>query len=220
MSFFNHAIILAAGRGQRMMPLTNEIPKAMAIYDGATLISHGIGNVKKSIENVHITVGYKGAMLAQHVIEHNVTGIFNTEGKGNSWWLYNTLFKCLDEPLIVLTCDNIVELDYELIAQDYFSAGQPACMVVPVQPILGLEGDYIFKTGTIVKKLSRTEPSNIYCSGIQILNPKKINELTSPTEDFNNVWGQLMTHNQLHCSNIYPKKWLTFDTIAHLERTD
>ena len=60
---------MAAGRGIRMKPLTNKIPKAMAPISGTTLISKGIKQIKKNIKNVHITVGYKGSMLAKHVIE-------------------------------------------------------------------------------------------------------------------------------------------------------
>lgn len=216
MNKINHAIIMAAGRGQRMMPLTNDIPKAMAIYDGSTLISQGIDNIKKIIENVHITVGYKGAILAQHVIEHNVSSVFNTEGKGNCWWVYNTLLKYLNEPIVVLTCDNVIDLDFELLSKDYFSLGQPACMLVPVKPILGLEGDYIFQTNNRVTELSRSKQSDIYCSGIQVLNPSKVNSLTESTEDFYNLWSQLIKKDNLLCSNIYPKKWFTVDTMQQL----
>lgn len=207
---------MAAGRGQRMMPLTNDIPKAMAIYDGSTLISQGIDNIKKIIENVHISVGYKGAILAQHVIEHNVSSVFNTEGKGNCWWVYNTLLKYLNEPIVVLTCDNVIDLDFELLSKDYFSLGQPACMLVPVKPILGLEGDYIFQTNNRVTELSRSKQSDIYCSGIQVLNPSKVNSLTESTEDFYNLWSQLIKKDNLLCSNIYPKKWFTVDTMQQL----
>ena len=105
----NHALIMAAGRGIRMKPLTNKIPKAMAPISGTTLISKGIKQIRKNIKNVHITVGYKGSMLAKHVIENDVTSVFNTEGKENGWWIYNTVLKNLDEPMFVLTCDNVYE---------------------------------------------------------------------------------------------------------------
>jgi NDP-sugar pyrophosphorylase family protein len=140
----NYALIMAAGRGMRMMPLTDTIPKAMAPYNGTTLIASGIEKIKRQVPNVYITVGYKGAILAQHVIEHNVSGIFNTEGKDNAWWIFHTLMQYLDEPVYILTCDNVVDLDFALLEKEYFDFGAPPCMVIPVQPIPGLEGDFIF----------------------------------------------------------------------------
>jgi NDP-sugar pyrophosphorylase family protein len=216
MKNLRNALIMAAGRGQRMMPLTEDIPKAMAIHEGTTLIANGIEKLKNSIENIHITVGYKGAMLAKHVIEHKVTSVFNTDGKGNAWWIYNTLLKHLDAPVLVLTCDNIVDLDTEKLMHDYEQKKAPACMVIPVKPVAGLEGDYIFHENGQVTGIDRHKPSDIYCSGIQIINPVKINALTPPTENFYDVWNSLITQQQLFCSEVYPKKWFTVDTVAQL----
>ena len=145
MGVVNHAIIMAAGRGSRMMPLTNTIPKAMAQYGDSTLIVSGIEKIQRVLSNIHITVGYKKSDLAKHVIEHNVATVLNTEGKGNAWWIFNTLLKHLNEPIFVLTCDNVIDLNFNKLAKDYFDLGEPACMVVPVKPIDGLEGDYIFE---------------------------------------------------------------------------
>lgn len=216
MEKIQHALIMAAGRGQRMMPLTNRIPKAMANYDGSTLIAIGIENIKKQIPHIHITVGYKKAMLAKHVIEHHVSTVFNTEGKGNCWWVYNTLMKHIDEPVLVLTCDNIMELDIDMLSKNYFLHGEPACMVVPVKPIKGLDGDYIFHENNIVYELNRKKKSDIYCSGIQILNPQKINFITEQTEDFYLLWKQLIKQKQLYCSDVYPANWFSVDTIEQL----
>ena len=217
-SQIQYALIMAAGRGMRMMPLTDLVPKAMVPYNGSTLIANGIDKIRKHVPYIYITVGYKGALLAQHVIEHNVTGIFNTEGKDNSWWIFNTLLKHLDEPICILTCDNVIELDFDIIAQEYFEFGSPACMLVPVEPIAGLEGDYISHQNNVVKKLSRTEPTNIYCSGIQVLNPAKVNQLIEPADNFYGVWSQLINKNQLYCSHTYPSKWFAVDTMEQLQR--
>jgi len=216
MESIHHALIMAAGRGQRMMPLTKDIPKAMAIHDGSTLIAKSIEKLKNSIDNIHITVGYKGSMLAKHVIEHKISSIFNTDGKGNAWWIFNTLLKHIDEPVLVLTCDNIVELDTTLLIKDYYNKNEPACMVVPVKPVEGLEGDYIFQRNGIITELNRNKKSDIYCSGIQLLNPKKINQLIEEADDFNVVWQRLLKIHQLFCSEIYPKNWFTVDTIEQL----
>jgi NDP-sugar pyrophosphorylase family protein len=213
----SHTLIMAAGRGSRMVPLTNDIPKAMAKYRNTTLIANSIDHLKKNSQHIYITVGYKGADLAKHVIENDVSGILNTEGKGNAWWIFNTLIKHLDEPVLVLTCDNIIDLDMDRIYEDYVSMNKPACMVVPVKPVDGLEGDYIFHDNNRVTELNRFKPSDSYCSGIQLLNPALINKHCTTTEDFYSVWTQLIEKNMLYCSRVYPKKWFTVDTMAQLE---
>ena len=211
------ALIMAAGRGSRMMPLTESIPKAMAPYDGSTLIAKGIKKIKPYVSNIYVTVGYKGALLAQHVINNGISGLFDTSGHDNAWWLFNTLIKEIDEPIFVLTCDNIIKLDFDKLALDYYEAGSPLTMIIPVRPINGLKGDYIHHHNNVVNKLSRDDKTDIYCSGIQIINPKKLNNLIKPTENFYNVWSQLIAKKELLCSNIYPETWFVADTIDQLD---
>jgi NDP-sugar pyrophosphorylase family protein len=215
---FRNALIMAAGRGMRMMPLTEFIPKPMAIFKGSTLIVNAIEQIHKQVPCINITVGYKGAELAKHVIEHGVSSIFNTEGQGNSWWIYNSLMKHVDDAVLVLTCDNVVELNLERIYSDYEKFSRPACMVVPVRPVEGLDGDFIFHDNNVVTELNRHKPTEMYCSGIQVLNPKKINDLTTPSDNFYDVWSQLIVKQQLYCSNIYPDKWFAVDTVEQLDR--
>ncbi len=129
---------MAAGRGQRLAPLTDALPKPMAPYRGSTLIAEGIRRLTHSLDFIHITVGYRGAKLAQHVIQKDVTTVFNTEGHSNSWWIHNTLMSRLDEPVYVLTCDNIVELNFSRLEHDYNDLGCP--------PALALRAD-IFTPG-------------------------------------------------------------------------
>jgi len=64
-------------------------------------------------------VGYKARMLAEHIIEEGIASILYTEGRGNAWWISNTLLTHLDEPLVVLTCDNLVDLDFGKLYEDY-----------------------------------------------------------------------------------------------------
>ena len=213
----HHALVMAAGRGMRMRPLTDKIPKAMAPLGESTLISEGIKKLKKQIKNVHITVGYKGAILASHVIEKDVSSVINTEGKGNSWWIYNSLIKELDEPIFVLTCDNVIEMDFSLFAQEYNRFGSPACMLVPVKPVLGIDGDFILKDkNNFVLEISRDKISDLYSSGVQIINPKKINEITDNSDNFSEVWSQLIKKRQLVCSKKILDEWYSVDNLAQI----
>jgi NDP-sugar pyrophosphorylase family protein len=212
-----YALIMAAGRGTRMQPLTSNIPKAMAPFNGTTLIANGIQYLNKHIPNIYATVGYKGSILAQHLIDQNISGVFNTTEKDNAWWIFNTLMREVDEPIFVLTCDNVIELDFALLTQEYFSRGAPPCMLVPVQPVQGLEGDYIEHEHNVVKSLSRQHPTNMYCSGIQVLHPKRVNELMTPVDNFYEVWTNLIQRRELMCSDLYPEKWYAIDTLSQLE---
>ena len=154
----NHAVIMAAGRGIRMRPLTNNIPKAMAPLKGSTLIAKGIKEIKKYIPNIYITVGHRGPILASHVIEKGVNAVINTSNKGNAWWIFNTLINKINEPIFVLTCDNVVNLDFNKISLDYRKLKYPQCMIVPTKPVEGLKGDYIFKNknNSLQKKIKRS----------------------------------------------------------------
>jgi len=215
-----HALIMAAGRGRRMGPLTDTIPKPMAPYSDSTLIGNGILKLRPYVQNIHVTVGYKGAMLAKHLIEHGVSSVLNTDGRPNSWWIYNSLLKDLDEPVFVLTADNVTDIDFAALDADYHAQGSPPCMVVAVDPVQGLEGDYVFHEGNVVTALDRHRCADTYCSGIQVLNPVRINQLTSDHGNFTEVWRQLIQRRLLRVSTVKPQRWFSVDTVADLLRVN
>ena len=217
MTRIGHAVVLAAGRGLRMMPATQELPKAMLPLLQSTLIANGIDRIRPHIRNIHVTVGYKGAMLAQHSIEHGASSVYNTEGHSNSWWIFNTLLGNIDKPVFVLTCDNVTDLDFDALVDDYFALGEPPCLLVPVTPVPGIDGDFIFHDGPVVTELTRERNAPTYASGIQLLNPARLNCLTSGTGDFGTVWKELIAQRQLFVSSVRPKKWFSVDTPEQLD---
>ena len=56
----NQAVILAGGRGERLRPLTDWIPKPMAPINGIPFLDYLIHSiVQTGIENILILLGYK-----------------------------------------------------------------------------------------------------------------------------------------------------------------
>jgi NDP-sugar pyrophosphorylase family protein len=211
-----HAVIMAAGRGNRMRPMTDTIPKAMAPYRGDTLIGNSLRMLHNNMAYIHVTVGYQRAVLSKYLMEIGVDTILNTEGHENAWWIHNTLLCHVDEPVLVLTCDNITMLDKDFLTREYYRTGALACMVVPVKPIPNVDGDFVDHIEGIVTRIQRKQPTEMYCSGIQVLNPAKVVSLTRDISDFYSIWNQLIVQRQMTTSNIYPHPWFTVDTLEQL----
>ena len=61
-------MILAGGRGERLKPLTNVIPKALAPVNGIPIIRQQIENlVYLGFKEVIILTGYKASMIEDYV---------------------------------------------------------------------------------------------------------------------------------------------------------
>lgn len=65
------AIILAAGVGSRLRPITNEVPKCMVQVNGIRIIDKQIDNlIKAGIRDIYVVSGYKHEVLDAHIKEH------------------------------------------------------------------------------------------------------------------------------------------------------
>lgn len=63
-----HGVILAAGLGERMRPLTEDIPKALLKVGGKTLVDWTIERLTEvGIDKIVVAVGWKGHQLEDHL---------------------------------------------------------------------------------------------------------------------------------------------------------
>ena len=74
------AIILAAGEGKRLRPLTNKKPKCMVEVNGKSIISHQIECLRRNgIESINICLGYASKEVCfDKVIYHYNTNYART----------------------------------------------------------------------------------------------------------------------------------------------
>lgn len=91
------AIILAAGRGTRLKPLTDTLPKCLIEIGKKTLLEHSLDNLKKNgINEAIIVIGYLGKLIKEKIgTSYNGMGIRYVENEeysttGHAYSLYKT----------------------------------------------------------------------------------------------------------------------------------
>lgn len=92
-------VILAAGKGSRLRPLTEERPKPLVEVCGKPLLDHIVEAFPSAIKEIIIVVGYKGEMIREYCGDEfhgrPVTYIEQTEinGPAKALWLTKDLIK-------------------------------------------------------------------------------------------------------------------------------
>ena len=119
-------IILAAGQGSRLRPLTNEKPKCMVEYKSKPMIDYILDTVKEcNINDIAVINGYKKDVLENYLKDENITFFTNkTFDKTN---MVSTLFNAkefMNDDIVISYSDIIYkkEILEELInSKDDFS---------------------------------------------------------------------------------------------------
>lgn len=110
------ALILAAGLGTRLRPITDEVPKCMVPVNGVTIIKKQLSNlIDNGVEDIYIITGYKGDILKKHIEElgysQYVTFIDNEvyETTNNMYSLNLAKNYVENEPFLLMNADVFYE---------------------------------------------------------------------------------------------------------------
>lgn len=211
---FKHAVIISGGNGTRMFPLTEYVPKALVKTNNKKLIDHAVDFFElNNIENIHITYGYKCDQLINH-IHTKSSSLLNTINQDNSYFVFNTIIKYINEPIIVCPCDLDFDINLNELYTEYVNLKSPAACIIPIE--YNSDADKIEQQDQNVLQINKNIKSNLSASGIQIINPFKINQLISPYQNFYDVWKELIKRKQLAVTITKPTKWKCFDKISDL----
>lgn len=215
---FKNGVILSGGHGTRMLPLTKDTPKALIKVGGIPLIYNSINLLKKYKIDTYVTYNYQCLSLFND-LHDKVKGFVNTLNQDNSYFLFNSFVKYLDEPILIMPCDIVTDIDFNKLFENYVELGSPVGMLVSTNPIKGVAGDFItYDNNNLIKFLSRVEETDKYCTGIQIINPKKLNNFTEDKNNFYDVWNFLIRTENLKVSDLIPSTWCSYDDIKQINK--
>jgi len=116
------AIIMAAGKGTRMLPLTENTAKVLIEINGKPFLYYVLKNLQKAgINEFGIVIGYKKEQFQQFLDKYgfNATLIEQTEQKGTGHALMQAEEFVKNENFIALGGDNLCsDNDFKTIAKD------------------------------------------------------------------------------------------------------
>lgn len=132
------ALILAAGFGKRLRPITNTIPKSMVEVNGTPLLVNALNNLTAlGIKDIGIVVGHMSDYIKEHIgTEYKgatITYFENTRfiETNNVVSLYKAIDYCNDD-MLMMECD--IFYHKEMLEQLMNGKGECSILVSPFNP--------------------------------------------------------------------------------------
>ncbi len=142
------AIILAAGKGERLKPLTTQIPKPLITVAGKTLLQRNIDCLDQSgIKKIIVNGSRMGDQIESFLENHNQSNIsfdYINEGEeplGTAGAIFNIIDKGLinDDHFWVINADIMTNFSFSAIQLNSSVMGH--IILVP-NPVHNLSGDF------------------------------------------------------------------------------
>ena len=113
------AVLLAAGKGTRLRPLTDRMPKVMVLVKGKPILEYHIERLAAyGIREIFINLHYLPDVIREHFQDGSKWGVnirysMETEILGTAGAVKNLERSLAGNPFLVIYGDNIVEIDYD-----------------------------------------------------------------------------------------------------------
>jgi len=168
------AIILAAGRGERLRPLTDSVPKPLIKAGEKSLIEYHLENLANAgFKDIVINTAWLAETIHQQLGDGSHYGLnikYSDEGEAleTAGGIINALPLLGEEPFLVVNGDIWTDFDFSSLNQkDALSNGQLAHLILVDNPEHHSQGDFAIENGN----LSNKGKDKFTYSGIAIFSP-------------------------------------------------
>ena len=202
------AMILSAGYGKRLLPLTSNCPKPLLKINNETLLSNTIKfliqcGVKQVVINVHYLAEQISDYIKKNKFDLKITiseekeRILDTGGG-----ILNTIKYFSNEPFLVINPDTIWSNDYvqefQLMKKFFFEKKQKCSLLIVNKKKSfdkKLKGDFNIKDNFLTKE-NKSNLEFIF-TGLQIINPKVFSNPKDKIFSINKIWNKLIDNFEL-----------------------
>lgn len=210
------AMILAAGRGERMRPLTDHIPKPLLEVGGIPLIEHHIARLRAAgINRLVINYAHLGEQIVAHLGDGRDLGVeirYSPEPAGaleTGGGIRHALPLLGEEPFLVINGD--VWSDYPYIDMQ-LDTDKCAHLVLVDNPEHNPQGDF----GLIDNRVQENTQHNLTFSGIGVYHPRLFDATPDGIFPLAPLLRAAMQRGEVS-GEYYAGRWIDIGTPQRLE---
>jgi len=204
------AMILAAGFGKRIHPLTLKHPKPLLKIGKETLLSSTLKFLKLfGIKQVVINVHYLGEQIVDYISRNKfdlTVTVVKEKDKilDTGGGVLNAIQHFSNLPFLIINPDTIWNLHYlkelKLMEKSFFENKKNKCSLLVVNKKKSFDqsfkGDFNLENNIISRK-NRDDLNYIY-TGLQVIKPEVFSDLDARVFSINRIWDKLIETNELH----------------------
>ncbi|MEE4330095.1 MAG: nucleotidyltransferase family protein [Wenzhouxiangella sp.] len=209
------AMLLAAGRGERLRPLTDRIPKPLIEVGGRPLIEHHLlALATAGISEFIINLAWRGDLIEQRLGDGSAYGVeilYTREPPGaleTAGGIRNALPLIGDSPFVVVSADTLT--DYPFKALLSVVPAEFGHLVLVANPPHHPAGDFGLHDG----RVTRTTPRHTY-SGIGLFRPEPFADLEPGPRPLRPLFEAAIDAGQLSGEH-FSGRWLDVGTPERL----
>jgi len=214
------AMILAAGRGERMRPLTDSTPKPLLKAAGKPLIQHSIEKlVAAGFDDIVINLSYRGDQIRDYLgdgRQFDCRIVYSDEGEcalETAGGIIHALSLLGDQPFLLINGD--IACDYPLTRLQTVPV-KKAHLIMMLNPPHHPEGDFHLSDDGI---LLAHGANKLTYSGIGVFNPALFKNLPAEPLKLGPVLRSVMPEKQITGEH-YSGFWMDIGTPERLSQLE
>lgn len=214
------AIILSAGRGERLRPLTDTIPKPLVEINGKALIEYHLEKLTKAgIKEVVINHAWLGEKIEQKLGNGEKYGLNityspeSTGGLETAGGIINALDKLTDgnTPFLVINGDVFTDYDFNALIKIKLTKPILAHLILVENPSFKQTGDFGLENGRL------NEQQDYTFSGISLLHPNLFKNIKLDRLKLAPIFRKAIQNKQV-TGSLYKGFWNDVGTLDRLEK--
>ena len=195
-----HGIILAAGLGKRMLPITLKKPKPLINIGDKTLLERTIKLlITSGVEEISINIHHLSDQIEKYILKFKGEANFYVSDEkelllDTGGGVKKASKKFNDNPFFVINPDTIWGINYlkeiELLEKKYFEKKKPCLLLVKKQLSFdkSFNGDFNLTEGLV----TRDKENEYIFTGLQIIKIKNFEFIKEKVFSMNDVWSELI----------------------------